>query len=196
MYRVNNYKLISELHRKLTRLSTSCCQSSTSVTQDGILNNLPTKISVTKKDFRHLNNEYSAILRLLSRSLSVPTSQISSAINEFVLKCQKPDQNRGDVNKNNPNHPSYKSDGKQEPPDDEKDPEKEKMMAFLSKTIFTIFLIFTLVGLLMPNKNRPEGATRYVSWNEFVHHMLAVGEVREIVIHPDMGRVKFKLEIN
>ena len=27
---------------------------------------------------------------------------------------------------------------------------------------------------------------RYVSWNEFVHHMLAKGEVEEIIVRPDM----------
>lgn len=191
MYRVNNYKLISDLHRKLSRLTTTCCQSQANVAQDGILNKLPASLSVTKKDFRHINSEYSAILRLLSRTLAIPSNEITKVINDLVVRCQKPMQNRGDgrldANKKDPKHPSYQSDGKHDPPDDEKDPEKEKMLAFLSKTIFTIFLIFTLAGLLMPNKNRPEGATRYVSWNEFVHHMLAVGEVREIIIHPDLG---------
>lgn len=27
---------------------------------------------------------------------------------------------------------------------------------------------------------------RYVSWNEFVHHMLAKGEVQEIIVRPDV----------
>lgn len=27
---------------------------------------------------------------------------------------------------------------------------------------------------------------RYVSWNEFVHHMLAKGEVEEIIVRPDV----------
>ena len=45
------------------------------------------------------------------------------------------------------------------------------------------------LSLLIPPKNRPENATRFVSWNEFVHHMLAVGEVREIIVHPDLEMV-------
>jgi spastic paraplegia 7 len=31
--------------------------------------------------------------------------------------------------------------------------------------------------------------TRYVSWNEFVHHMLAKGEVEEIIVRPDLDIV-------
>jgi spastic paraplegia 7 len=31
--------------------------------------------------------------------------------------------------------------------------------------------------------------TRYVSWNEFVHHMLAKGEVEEVIVRPDMDIV-------
>lgn len=27
---------------------------------------------------------------------------------------------------------------------------------------------------------------RYVSWNEFVHHMLSKGEVEQIIVRPDM----------
>jgi len=31
--------------------------------------------------------------------------------------------------------------------------------------------------------------TRYVSWNEFVHHMLAKGEVEEVIVRPDLDIV-------
>ena len=42
---------------------------------------------------------------------------------------------------------------------------------------------------MSPRQERPEGSTRYVSWNEFVHHMLATGEVKELIIRPDMEMV-------
>jgi spastic paraplegia protein 7 len=35
---------------------------------------------------------------------------------------------------------------------------------------------------------------RYVSWNEFLHHMLAKGEVEEIIIRPDMDIVTILLQ--
>lgn len=110
------------------------------------------------------------------------------SLNSFVLKCQQQNKTPNKTGKD-PQHPSFKPDGKHDPPEDEKDPEKEKVLAFLSKCVFTIFLTFMLLSLLVPPKNRPENATRYVSWNEFVHHMLAVGEVREIIVHPDLEMV-------
>ncbi|XP_052873650.1 paraplegin [Anopheles cruzii] len=70
--------------------------------------------------------------------------------------------------------------------------EKEKMMSVVTKTLIWMITIYMLVGFLsmvIPSKNRPESATRYVSWHEFVHHMLAVGEVKEVVVHPDMEMV-------
>lgn len=34
---------------------------------------------------------------------------------------------------------------------------------------------------------------RYVSWNEFLYHMLAKGEVEEIIARPDVGIVTIAL---
>lgn len=194
MYKVNRYKLISDLHRKITRMSTTCCQMPIESENQKFLNQIPAKISVTKKDFKQANNELSAVLKLFSRSFGVSSNDLMKSLNDFVLRTesQRNDKSWNERNKKvdntkDPKHPSYNSDGKHDPPDDEKDPEKEKMLSIMGKTFFTIFLIFTLLGLLVPSKNRPENSTRYVSWNEFVHHMLAVGEVRELVVHPDLG---------
>lgn len=188
MYRANRYKLVSELHKKITKLGASCHTSST--TSHTFLNTLPSQISVANKnDWKQMSAEYSALLRLFSRSFNVPQSSLAKTLNDFVLNCQKKDQPSPQGGKKDPQHPSFRPDGKHDPPDDEKDPEKEKIMSFLSKTIFTLFLIFMFLNLIIPQKNRPENATRYVSWNEFVHHMLAVGEVREIIVHPDFEMV-------
>lgn len=187
MYRVNRFKLISEVHRKISKLSASSCQTWSVNENKSFLNYLPTKISVKNQiEVRQINSEFSAVLKLLSRSYNVPQSEIIKSLNGFILKCQKQTNNQADGSKKNP---SYRSDGKHDPPDDEKDPEKEKMMALLSKTVFTLFLIFMFLSMIIPPKNRPEQATRYVSWNEFVHSMLAVGEVREIIVHPDLEMV-------
>lgn len=69
-------------------------------------------------------------------------------------------------------------------------------MSLVTKTLFWMVTVYMLVGFLtmvVPNKNRPETTTRYVSWHEFVHHMLAVGEVKEVVVHPDMEMVTILL---
>ncbi|TDG41839.1 hypothetical protein AWZ03_011729 [Drosophila navojoa] len=69
----------------------------------------------------------------------------------------------------------------------------EKMRSVLTKAVlwlFTIYMFVAFISLLItPRSERPEGSTRYVSWNEFVHHMLAVGEVKELIIRPDMEMV-------
>ncbi|XP_016949391.1 paraplegin [Drosophila biarmipes] len=69
----------------------------------------------------------------------------------------------------------------------------EKMRSVLTKAVLWLFTIYMFVAffslLITPRSERPEGSTRYVSWNEFVHHMLAVGEVKELIIRPDMEMV-------
>ncbi|CRK90142.1 CLUMA_CG003858, isoform A [Clunio marinus] len=192
MYKVNQYKFISELHRKISKLSVNSCHTLNVTENKKFLNCLPSKIdSVNYNDIRVINSECSAFLKMLSRSLNLPQYAIVRSLNSFILKCQNKDnikRNETENKKNEP-HPSFKPDGKYDPPDEEKDPDKEKFMAVISKTLFTMFLIFTFLSLMVPPKNRPENATRYVSWNEFVHHMLAVGEVREIIVHPDLEMV-------
>lgn len=196
MYKVNRYKFISELHRKITKLSVNSCHTLNVGETRSVLNNLPTQLSsVNKNDLKQINSEYSAILKLFSHSFSVPQNDVVRSLDNFILNCQKPNKDPSSDKKDSP-HPSFRSDGKHDPPDDEKDPDKEKMMSVLSKTIFTMFLVFMFVSLIIPPKNRPENATRYVSWNEFVHHMLAVGEVREIIVHPDLEMVTIILYDN
>lgn len=68
----------------------------------------------------------------------------------------------------------------------------EKMMSVVTKAVLwmaTFYILTLVLAMAMPQKNRPETSTRYVSWHEFVHHMLAVGEVRELIIRPDMEMV-------
>lgn len=199
MYKVNRYKFISELHRKIVKLSVNSCHTLNAVENRSFLNNLPSQITIaSKSDLKQINNEYSALLKLFSRSFALPQNyhnDVIKSLKHFVLYCQpkrnadeKP-SNESKKDPREPPHPSFGSDGKHDPPDEEKDPDKEKMMSLISKTAFTIFLIFTFLSLMIPPKHRPENATRYVSWNEFVHSMLAVGEVREIIVHPDLEMV-------
>jgi hypothetical protein len=143
MYKVNRYKLISELHRKITKLTASSCHTLSVVENKSFLNNLPTKLSVTRSDYKQLSSEYSALLKLFSRSFNVSQYAIVQSLNSFVLKCQKQNKPPSSDNNNKKEvpHPNFSSDGKHDPPDEEKDPEKEKMLAVLSKTVFTMFLV-------------------------------------------------------
>lgn len=80
--------------------------------------------------------------------------------------------------------------------DNKKGDEGDKVLSVVTKAVLwmaTIYMFVTMFTMSMPQKNRPETSTRYVSWHEFVHHMLAVGEVRELIIRPDMEMVTILL---
>lgn len=189
MYRVNRYKLITELHKKVSRLGVNCCHSAAANKNEQIsFLSLPTQIeNFNKSEKRRINQEYSAILKLFNRSFTVPELAIVKSLTNSIYYCKDAKDSKSS---GKGEHPHYKPDGKYDPPDEDKDPNRERIMAILSKTIFTGFLIFTLLSLLLPNKNRnQETSNRYVSWNEFVHHMLAVGEVKELIVHPDLDMV-------
>ncbi|XP_001664033.2 paraplegin [Aedes aegypti] len=133
---------------------------------------------------RQLNDEYRAVLRLLSRSSGVPQHILSRSLHSSVRRFQQ-NRDEGSSSGSGP-------DGKKPKNDDD----KEKMMSLVTKTLFWMVTVYMLVGFLtmvVPNKNRPETTTRYVSWHEFVHYMLAVGEVKEVVVHPDMEMVTILL---
>ncbi|CAG0895619.1 unnamed protein product [Darwinula stevensoni] len=72
-------------------------------------------------------------------------------------------------------------------PDKNDEDDDNKISALLAKALLwmlTAYLFIVAFSLLFPSTNNPENV-RYVSWNEFVHHMLARGEVEEIIVRPD-----------
>jgi spastic paraplegia protein 7 len=182
MLKANRVSFIKQLHRHIARFTPSSAihtldQPRTS-TKSSFLH-LPPKITLktlTQNELSRINSEWSAIVKLIARSTDTTTAF-----------CKPTDPAKGDKP-----HPTYKPDGKFDPPDDEKDPNRERLMAILSKIVFTGFMIFMFLSLVMP-RNRPETANRYVSWNEFVHHMLAAGEVKELIVHPDLDMVTIML---
>ncbi|XP_053678292.1 paraplegin [Anopheles nili] len=135
----------------------------------------------TRTQLRQLQAEQRALLRMLCNSSSIPgyifTRQLHSSSGPRHSQNKPQPDRDGDPNRGNKKN-------------DEDD--KEKMMSVVTKTLIWMITLYLLVGFLsmvLPSRNRPESATRYVSWHEFVHHMLAVGEVKEVVVHPDMEMV-------
>ncbi|XP_035919503.1 paraplegin [Anopheles stephensi] len=138
----------------------------------------------TQKQLRQLHAEQRALLRMLCDSSSIPAYVLARHLHTSARKLdkQQPQKQKPSDRDDDPNRGNKK--------DDEDD--KEKMMSVVTKTLIWMITIYLLVGFLsmvLPSRNRPESATRYVSWHEFVHHMLAVGEVKEVVVHPDMEMV-------
>ncbi|TMW49526.1 hypothetical protein DOY81_005389 [Sarcophaga bullata] len=157
------------------------------------LKNYP--ILINRKQLKQFQNEYKAVIRLLSRTLGVSPNKIrqvhlnlysnSSKHDKESNKAEKPVKSSADSS--DPN--SGSTDG----PNDKKNDNDDKIKSLLTKTImwmFTIYMFVAFISLIMtPRSERPEGSTRYVSWNEFVHHMLATGEVKELIIRPDMEMI-------
>lgn len=128
-----------------------------------------------------INQEYKAVLGLLQRSYNLNNGQIRNFHSTLVnFSEEKKDGNSNDQNQNN------KDDKKKKNEND------EKVMSVLTKAILwmmTLYMFIVVISFILPKKNNPETSTRYVAWNEFVHQMLSKGEVKELIIRPDMDVV-------
>lgn len=137
--------------------------------------NVRQNIIPSRKEVKLIQNEYKAALNLMRRSFGT-----SSAFS----KDSKPNPNASSSGGDNSN--------KNDDDDKKKNNEEDKMMALLMKGIMwllTIYFVVTFAGMILQNRSKPEQTTRYVSWHEFVHHMLAAGEIKELIIRPDMEMV-------
>ncbi|KAH8387580.1 hypothetical protein KR093_008062, partial [Drosophila rubida] len=165
-----------------------------------------------------LRSEYKAIVGVIARSLQLTPREVQQ-LHLRCLSSRKTDNESSssgggssdkksdkssktttaaDSSQETSSSPNTSSSSGEEPPKDNNNNKNnnendEKLRSVLTKAVlwlFTIYMFVAFISLLItPRTERPEGSTRYVSWNEFVHHMLAVGEVKELIIRPDMEMV-------
>lgn len=138
---------------------------------------------------KQLRYEYSALLKLLERSTGLSTNIIHRQIHSTYFLSNKSDKSNASSSSSNQDKDQNKNENDKDKKGDERD---NKMMSVLTKAVLwvaTIYMMIAVMIMAMPQKNRPETTTRYVSWHEFVHHMLAVGEVKELIVRPDMDMV-------
>ncbi|XP_065211013.1 paraplegin [Planococcus citri] len=82
----------------------------------------------------------------------------------------------------------FQGNDEKKPPNKDDDKKISPMMAKLLLWCLTVYiLVFVGASMMLPS-NKQE-IIRYVSWNEFLYHMLAKGEVEEIIAQPDIGLV-------
>lgn len=79
--------------------------------------------------------------------------------------------------------------------DKDDDESKVSLLAKAAIWMMTAYIVITLMSLLFPSSNQPD-VLRYVSWNEFFHHMLAKGEVEEVIVRPELDLVTIYLHDN
>ncbi|XP_075229838.1 mitochondrial inner membrane m-AAA protease component paraplegin-like isoform X2 [Lycorma delicatula] len=115
-----------------------------------------------------LRKEQRALLNILDRSNFKNVRSLHTSAANFQQK------NENDKNKKK-----------------KEDDEDNTLPALLAKAFFwmlTAYMLVASISLMFPGTNQPE-FIRFVSWNEFVHHMLAKGEVEEIIVRPDLDIV-------
>ncbi|KAM7346789.1 SPG7 matrix AAA peptidase subunit, paraplegin [Cochliomyia hominivorax] len=154
-----------------------------------------------RKELKQLENEYKAFVSLLSRSLGISPQRIRQMHIDLCSKPSNQSDNTGKPTDQQKKTASSNSGSAGSGPGSSGgsngNDNDDKIKSVLTKTImwmFTIYMFVAFISLIMsPRTERPEGSTRYVSWNEFVHHMLSTGEVKELIIRPDMEMITIML---
>lgn len=132
---------------------------------------------------------------MVCRSFNLTRNDIAAALRQFQRQSENKESDKKVSSHKNPKEASESGPQKegQDENEDEKNKNDEKMKAVMMKIlswIFSIYMLMFFLSILFSPKDRnPETSTRYVSWNEFVYHMLAAGEVKELIIRPDMEMV-------
>lgn len=150
---------------------------------------------------RVINREYAAVCGLLRRSGLHDCTKISHPLGA-----------RGFRSTSSNHQKTPKDDKDPKKPNRDDDDDKDKLSAVLAKAflwMLTAYMIIAMISLLFPSSNQPEvrkiglingnvvflqpvehsQVVRFVSWNEFLYHMLAKGEVEEIIVRPDIELV-------
>lgn len=166
-------------HRDFHHLTNKTLISNHSLTARDIL--LPRSNKVTQIIWR----EYRAVCAMLLRSgLSKADLSLARALSSNLSRGFHTSPSNRERNKNNKNE-------KKDEKDEQSESEKFRQVMAKAVTYFVVFL-FTL-SLLAPNTGR---GPSQVSWQEFVHQMLAKGEVQQIIVMPDVGMAHVILHEN
>ncbi|PNF17073.1 Paraplegin [Cryptotermes secundus] len=128
----------------------------------------------------HIRKEYHAVFSLLNRSGLRVSHQLSNYLHARGIHSS------GSAPQQQP--PPDNHDDKKPNKDDEDDSKISSLLAKAFLWMLTAYMLIAIVSLLFPSSTQPE-VIRYVSWNEFVHHMLAKGEVEEVIVRPDVDIV-------
>lgn len=87
--------------------------------------------------------------------------------------------------------PDGQRDSKNSQGDQDKEPNEEEKMPFSARVMLMMWLAFIVYIFL--NLSTPEEMVRYVSWNEFIHDILAKGEVELVMVRPEVEMAYLRL---
>lgn len=195
----NNHKFInSKYYRAITK---NTCAYSTN--HAGLLINRTSGIQrqchTLCRQRKQQQKEFSAAINLLNRSIP-SLFQASTTFSGFHTNVVLYKENDDNAKKS-----SESSDKKEEKNDDKPKDEKkkkddgmtDKVVSLFTRTIlwfglgYALFFAAVTIRTLFAPRNRveEEDKTLFVSWQEFVYDMLSVGEVKELIILPEMSIV-------
>ncbi|XP_050691360.1 paraplegin-like [Eriocheir sinensis] len=147
--------------------------------------------ALTSPAWTKINREFVAVTKLLERSGVSASQQGELLWRSFHTSPPQSNQpGQGGMPGPGGGQPQGSSGGNGNKDNDD---EKKGMLAKAALWMLTAYMFIAIISLLFPGSNQPEVA-RYVSWNEFVHQMLARGEVEELIVRPDLDIVTIILQ--
>ncbi|KAK0181008.1 hypothetical protein PV327_003330 [Microctonus hyperodae] len=127
--------------------------------------------------------ECRAICNLLSHNQLHQTGNINEISKKLLHTSSQNNQQYSNHNSSNQSSQSNK-----DPPGNE----NEQKAAVLKLLIVSAFIYGILIYPMQKNAYKIEESV-FISWNEFVHQMLAKGEVQELIVKPDIDWVRIIL---
>ncbi|KAF2358708.1 Peptidase FtsH [Trinorchestia longiramus] len=131
------------------------------------------------------------VQRSLDRALLLPSSKphpcatpVDQTLYIHTTSSSNNNSNSSGSKKNSTNSSSSSNNN-----DDDEDKRNKNMQMKAALWMLTAYIFVLLLGLLFPSPGSPEPVVRYVSWHEFVHQMLARGEVERVLVRPDVSDV-------
>lgn len=152
---------------------------------------------INKRKMKMIHKEYRCLINMLAKSnLNFSSFHPSTGIltqNGFNLHARHFHSSSLLNQKNSPDrrNGNNRSRNDEEKEDDDDEP-KSSLLAKAAIWMLTGYMVITIMSLLFPTSNQPD-VLRYVSWNEFVHQMLAKGEVEQLVVRPELDLVTIYL---
>ncbi|OXU17169.1 hypothetical protein TSAR_015243 [Trichomalopsis sarcophagae] len=148
--------------------------------------------SMSHNTICQMQREYRAVHAMLVRSGLSDTTSICQ-----LNHCRALSKSCARSNQSNPTNPSNPNGPKDPASNENKDQNKknnekkarEMMLKLAAWAMFcymsTIWLLYFFTGKSAEEEESP----RFVSWNEFVHQMLAKGEVKQLIVRPELDMV-------
>ncbi|XP_043463268.1 paraplegin [Leptopilina heterotoma] len=150
-------------------------------------------LHVTKQSLKHLKKEYQAVCCLLRRSgideiFLQKVIKVSRNFSVVTVKCNRQQSSKGEPSESTSSDSSKENTGSSNNEKSDKEPDKDKLIQLILKFSFVIFVQLLVVSVFLNSKSGADETTvqTQVSWNDFVYHMLAKGEVQRIIVDPEL----------